>query len=234
MQLEQTLAQLRDKFGQMVPAEPTAVMEGHIEFLRTSGAVDQILERGAKAPAFTLKNQHGEDVSLADLLKRGPVVVSFTRGGWCPYCAAELRALNEAYDQFQRAGIELVVLSPQSPERAQKQATADKLEFNLLVDTDNQVGKAFGVVYTFPEDLKNVYLNVFKTDIQAVNEASVWQLPIPARFIIDGSGTIRDAKADPDYRYRPEPSEVLDIVNELGVAELGVAELGKVPGAKVA
>ena len=73
------------------------------------------------------------------------------------------------------------------------------------------------------------YLNAFKTDIPAVNEASVWQLPIPARFIIDGSGTILDAKADPDYRYRPEPSEILDIVEELGVAKPG-----DVPGAKVA
>jgi peroxiredoxin len=89
------------------------------------------------------------------------------------------------------------------------------LKFNLLVDKDNEIGKAFGVVYTFPEDLKNVYLNAFKLDIQAVNEASVWQLPIPARFVIDGNGVIRDAKANPDYRYRPEPSEVLDIVKNL-------------------
>jgi peroxiredoxin len=118
-------------------------MEHHVEFLRSSGAVDQILKPGATAPAFTLKNQHGEDVSSAELLKRGPLVVSFTRGSWCPYCSAEVRALNEAYDQFQQAGIELVVLSPQSIRRAQKQATADKLKFNLLVDTDNQVGKAF-------------------------------------------------------------------------------------------
>lgn len=163
------------------------------------------------------------------MLKRGPLVVSFTRGSWCPYCSAEVRALNEAYDHFRRAGIELVVLSPQSLHRAQKQAAADKLKFNLLVDTDNQVGKAFGVVYTFPDDLKNVYLKAFKTDIQAINEADVWQLPIPARFIIDGSGVIRDAKADPDYRYRPEPTEVLDIVNNLEVAKPR-----KAPGAKIA
>jgi peroxiredoxin len=155
--------------------------------------------------------------------------VGFTRGGWCPFCAAEVRALNEAYDQFQQVGIELVMLSPQSPDRAQKQATADQLKFNLLVDTDNRVGKAFGVVYSFPEDLKNLYLNTFKMDIRAVNEASTWQLPIPARFIIDGSGTIRDAKADPDYRYRPEPSEVLDIVKKLGVANPG-----KTPGSSIA
>jgi peroxiredoxin len=119
------------------------------------------------------------------------------------------------YDQFQQTGIELVVLSPQSFDRTQKQATTEKLKFNLLVDKDNLIGKAFGLVYTFPEDLKNVYLNVLKLDIQAVNEANGWQLPIPARFVIDRSGVIRDAKANPDYRYRPEPSEVLDIAKKV-------------------
>jgi len=215
MQLEQTLAALRDKFAKIIPDGASAIMESHIESLRKNGAVDQILKPGTKAPAFMLKNQRGEDISSVDLIKHGPLVVSFTRGSWCPFCAAEVRALNEVYEQFRQAGIELVVLSPQSPDSTQKQATAEKLKFNLLVDKDNAIGKAFGLVYTFPEDLKNVYRNVFKLDIQALNEASGWQLPIPARFVIDGSGVIRDAKADPDYRYRPEPSEVLDIAKKL-------------------
>jgi len=217
MTLEQTLSQLREKFGKMVPAGPAAVMEGHIDFLRKSGAVDQILKSGAKAPAFTLKNQNGEDISSVDLLHRGPLVVSFTRGGWCPYCAAEVRALNDLYDQYRQAGVELVVLSPQSAERAIKQATDDKLKLHLLADENNEVGKAFGVVYTFPADLKNLYLNMFKIDIQAMNGATVWQLPVPARFIIDTNGTIRDAKADPDYRYRPDPSEALAIIKNLSL-----------------
>jgi peroxiredoxin len=119
------------------------------------------------------------------------------------------------YDEFRQAGVELVVLSPQSPDRARKQATAGKLKFNLLVDKDNAIGKAFGLVYTFPEDLKNVYRDVLKLNIQAINEANCWQLPIPARFVIDGSGVIRDVKADPDYRYRPEPSEVFDIAKRV-------------------
>ena len=215
MQLEQTLAALRDKFAKIIPDGASAIMESHIESLRKNGAVDQILKPGTKAPAFMLKNQRGEDISSVDLIKHGPLVVSFTRGSWCPFCAAEVRALNEVYEQFRQAGIELVVLSPQSPDSTQKQATAEKLKFNLLVDKDNEIGKAFGLVYTFPEDLKNVYRNVFKLDIQALNEASGWQLPIPARFVIDGSGVIRDAKADPYYRYRPEPSEVLDIAKKL-------------------
>ena len=215
MQLEQTLAVLRDKFAKIIPDGASAIMESHIESLRKNGAVDQILKPGTKAPAFMLKNQRGEDISSVDLIKHGPLVVSFTRGSWCPFCAAEVRALNEVYEQFRQAGIELVVLSPQSPESARKQATAEKLKFNLLVDKDNEIGNAFGLVYTFPEDLKSVYRNVFKLDIQALNDASGWQLPIPARFVIDGSGVIRDAKADPDYRYRPEPSEVFDIAKKL-------------------
>jgi len=215
MSLEQTLAGLRDKFAKILPNGATAIMEGHIESLRKSGAVDQILKPGTKAPAFTLKNQHGEDISSVELIKHGPLVVSFTRGSWCPFCSAEAHALNEVYDEFRQAGVELVVLSPQSPDRARKQATAGKLKFNLLVDKDNAIGKAFGLVYTFPEDLKNVYRDVLKLNIQAINEANCWQLPIPARFVIDGNGVIRDVKADPDYRYRPEPSEVFDIAKRV-------------------
>jgi len=215
MQLEQTLGELRNKFAKIIPDSASAVMEGHIESLRKNGAVDQILKPGTKVPLFTLKNQHGEEISSTELLKRGPLVVSFTRGSWCPFCAAEVHALNEMYDQFKQAGLELVVLSPQSFDGTQKQATALKLKFNLLVDKDNGIGKAFGLVYTFPEDLKNVYSSIFKLDIQALNDAGSWQLPIPARFVIDGSGVIRDAKADPDYRYRPEPSELLEIAKKL-------------------
>jgi len=215
MSLAQTLAELREKFAKILPESATATMEGHIEFLRKSGAIDQILKPGAKAPTFTLKDQHDEDISSVDLIKRGPLVVSFTRGSWCPFCSAEVRALNEAYDQFRQAGIELVVLSPQSLDRTRKQAAAGKLKFSMLADADNEIAKAFGLVYTFPEDLKNIYSSVLNLDIQAINETSSWQLPIPARFFIGGDGVIRDVKADPDYRFRPEPSEVFDIAREV-------------------
>ncbi|ADV84468.1 peroxiredoxin-like family protein [Terriglobus saanensis] len=215
MSLAQTLVELRDKFAKILPESATAIMEGHIESLRKSGAVDQIIKPGAKAPTFTLINQHGEDISSVDLIKRGPLVVSFTRGSWCPFCSAEVRALNEAYDQLRQAGVELVVLSPQSLDRTRKQATAGKLKFSLLADTNNEIAKAFGLVYTFPDDLKKIYSSVLNLDIQAINEASSWQLPIPARFFIDGNGVIRDVKADPDYRFRPEPSEVFDIAREV-------------------
>jgi len=215
MQLEHKLSELRDKYAKILPESASVIMEGHIEHLNESGAVGQILQPGTKAPEFTLRNQRGEDISSVKLIKQGPLVASFTRGSWCPFCSAEVHALNEVYEQLHEAGVELVILSPQSLGRTQKQATGENLKFNLLVDQDNRIGKAFGVVYTFPDDLKNLYLNAFKLDIPAVNETTVWQLPIPARFIIDSQGIIRDATANPDYRYRPEPSELLSAVKRL-------------------
>src|SRR5471030_441671 len=101
MQLERTLAALRDKFAKIIPDSASAIMEGHMESLRKNGAIGQIPKPGAQTPAFKPKNQHGEDGSSVELIKHGPLVVSFTRGSWCPFCAAEVRALNEMYDQFQ-------------------------------------------------------------------------------------------------------------------------------------
>ena len=170
MSLRQTLAELRDNFAKILPDSATATMESHIGSLRKNGALDQILKPGVKAPPFTLKNQHDEDISSFDLIKHGPLVVSFTRGSWCPFRSAEVHALNEVYDQFRQAGIELVVLSPQSLERTRKQAKAGNLKFSLLADTNNEIATAFGLVYTFPEDLKDVYRNVEEVDVQAVNE----------------------------------------------------------------
>ena len=215
MVIEQILSQPRGTFGKMIPAELAAVIERHIDLLRKSGTVNQILKSGAKAPAFAPKNQNGKDLSTVNLLSRRPLVVSFTRGGWCPSCAAEVRALNDLYDQFQQASIELVVISPQNAGRAKKQATDDRFKLSLFLDRNNEGGKAFGVVYTFPDDLKCMYLNLFKNDIQAVNDASNWQLPTPSRFIIDMNGTIRDVKADLDYRYRPDPSEAVAVAKSL-------------------
>lgn len=84
----------------------------------------------------------------------------------------------------------------------------------MLSDTGNALGKALGLVYSFTDDLHGIY-NFFKLDIPAINEAGGWELPMPARIIAGTDGIIRDIKADPDYRSRPEPSEAIEIVKSL-------------------
>lgn len=213
--LETRLKKHRDFWGSKLTAAENETMERHIEFLRESGALNKVLKKGDQAPEFNLKNQHSEIISSIELLKKGPLAVSFYRGSWCPYCVDEIKALNHFYPEFQENEANLVVLSPQSLARTQKQADELDLQYSLLADDDNKTGKAFGLVYEFPQYLKDLYQNRFNNNIQQINEGTAWELPIPARFIIGGDGKILDVMADPDYRFRPEPAATINKIKNL-------------------
>ena len=208
------LAAMRIKFAKLLPAEASAVTNAHFEHLRAQ-AMDGVKRVGDQAPEFELFDGTGEMASSSALLSKGPLVVSFTRGSWCPYCTEEVKALNVAYDQFRALGAELVVISPQTQQRAAKQTEAMGLTFSLLSDAKNATAKEFGLAYLLPDDLKEVYLHVFKTDLSRINADSEWTLPIPARVVIDQQGVIRDIKAEPDYRFRPEPSDTVEVLRSL-------------------
>jgi len=88
------------------------------------------------------------------------------------------------------------------------------LPFEMLRDRGNQVSAKYGLVFTLPEDLRVIYLK-FGIDLAAGNGDGTWRLPIPARFVIDRSGTIRSAEADPDYTRRPEPAHTIEVLKRL-------------------
>jgi peroxiredoxin len=214
-QLETRLKKHRDFWGSKLTPAENETMERHIEFLRESGALDKVLKKGDQAPEFNLKNQNGDIIASSELLKNGPLVVSFYKGSWCPYCVEEVRALDLFYPEIKEQGADLVVLSPQSFGRTEKQAGELHLKYNLLVDDDNRTGKAFGLVYEFPQYLKDLYTERFNNNIQEINEGSAWELPIPARFVIGQDGKILDVLVDPDYRFRPEPITTLEFIKNL-------------------
>lgn len=209
------LEKLREFWGRKISPEDEQLMERHIQYLSASGALEKILKAGDVAPVFQLKNQRGEMIASSDLLKNGPLVVSFYRGSWCPYCVEEVKVLNHVYSQIRETGADLVVISPQSLTRTEKQANEIHLQYNMLVDEDNRTGKAFGLVYEFPDYLRLLYLKRFGNDIQQINEGTAWELPIPARFVIGQDGRILDVKADADYRYRPEPLETVTFLKTI-------------------
>lgn len=213
--LAHKLERLREFWGKRIAPEDEELMERHIHYLRESGAMEGILQPGDQAPAFQLSNQRNEIISSTDLLNRGPLVVSFYRGSWCPYCVEEVKVLNNVYNQIRDTGADLVVISPQQFSRTEKQANEIQLQYNMLVDVDNQTGKAFGLVYAFPDYLKQLYMKRFGNDIQQINNGSAWELPIPARFVIGRDGIILDVKADADYRYRPEPLDTVALLKRL-------------------
>ena len=211
--LASTLGALRDKYAALLKPNLTAVMDGHIEHLRATGFVKGAKNVGDRMPSFALKDRNGNTVSSDDFLKHGPLIVTFFRGTWCPYCMAELRALSEIAGDITKAGGAIVAISPQAPDR-QDAEVLDGISFPVLFDRDNAVGKQFGLVYDFPEDLKELYQNIFKNDISLQNGVSAWQLAVPARYVVSRGGTIVDAHIDPDYRYRPEPLVTLSVLKQ--------------------
>jgi peroxiredoxin len=215
MSLEAILAARRERSVGRIKPEHREKQERHIAELRTSGAVDRALKVGDPAPAFELPNTRGERVASAGLLAKGPLVVSFFRGAWCPYCVAELEALDEIVPELQRLGATLVAITPQRVERTAQLVTDKGFRFDVLTDRGSQVAESFRVGYTFPDYLRELYHDILKHDIAAHNDDVAWKLPIPARFVIDVGGIIREAHVDADYRHRPEPADSLEIVRGL-------------------
>ena len=216
MSLKEQLAEYRAGWFKRVPAERQAIMERHIAELR-NGLAKTALKAGDRAPAIVLGNAKGETVDVGALLKRGPVIVTFYRGGWCPYCNLELRAFQQVLPEIKAAGASLVAISPEKPDDTLSTAEKNALSFEVLSDVGQKVGRAFGLVYKFSDELKSAY-GGFGLDIPAKNGADEWALPISATYVIDRDGTIIYAYTDADYRDRADPADVLKALKTTAAA----------------
>jgi peroxiredoxin len=216
MSLKQQLAEYRAGWFKRVPAERQAVMERHIAGLR-DGLAKSALKTGDRAPTIVLGNARGDTIDVGALLKNGPVIVSFYRGGWCPYCNFELRAFQQILPQIEAAGAALVAISPEKPDDTLSTAEKNALSFEVLSDVGQKVGRAFGLVYDFSDELKSAYKE-FGIDIPGKNGAEDWALPISATYVIDRDGTIIYAYTDADYRDRAEPADVLEVLKKTAAA----------------
>ncbi|MCB1490219.1 MAG: AhpC/TSA family protein [Rhodobiaceae bacterium] len=177
--------------------------------LIASGAADKALKVGDRAPVFTLNDTDGTPVSSAERLAESPLVVTFYRGVWCPYCNMDLQALEEAQPQINALGAQLVTISPQVAANSRRSKRENNVTYPILSDPRNDVAAAFGLRFKLPDYLADLYRNAFKNDLAVVNGDESWTLPMPARFIIDRDGVIVYAEVNPDYTRRPDPSELL-------------------------
>lgn len=191
-----------------VPYSVIETMHRATAELIASGAAGRALKAGDKAPAFTLNDPDGHPVLSTNLLARGPLVVSFYRGVWCPYCNMELQALQAALPDFNALGASLVAISPQTAVNSRKSVRQNDLGFPILSDTHNDVAAAFGLRFAMPDYLIDLYKGL-KNDLPAFNGDPSWTLPMPGRFVIGQDGTILYAEVNPDYTKRPEPQAML-------------------------
>lgn len=191
-----------------VPHSVIEVMHRATAELIASGAADKALKAGDKAPAFTLNDPEGNPVSSADLLAKGPLVVSFYRGVWCPYCNMELQALEATLPSFRELGANLIAISPQTAVNSRKSVRQNALDFPILSDTHNDVAAKFGLRFALLDYLVELYQNL-KNDLPGFNGDDSWTLPMPGRFVIGQDGVILYAEVNPDYTRRPEPEDML-------------------------
>ena len=191
------------------------LVERHIAQLRADGSVAGALKAGDVAPPFLLLDQFGPEVSSISLLARGPLVIVFFRGTWCPYCTAELAALASAYDRIRATGADMVFITPQSARDATPYLSQHPVPFAVLVDPNAEVTESFGLAYDLPNNLRDLHRNVFQNDLSNVNAGTTWRLPIPARYVVQPDGFISSAEVSADYRYRPEPDVTISILEAL-------------------
>ena len=213
MSLQEQLKAKYEEIKKYAPNE-VAIFDADTESFISSGDAPQGLQVGDQLASFELPNQLGQTISLDELQGDSNIVISFYRGGWCPYCNIELCVLQQALPEFKSHGARLIAISPQLPDESMSTAEKNELSFPVLSDAGNKVAREFGLVFTLSEQLRPLYES-FNIDLPATNGDKSFELPIPATFIIDSDGVVKGAFVNADYKQRMDPSDIINVLKEI-------------------
>ncbi len=211
MLLNTILANLRRARGS---ADVLAAYDEFIERLDAGQVAANALKAGDRMPDFLLPSAEGRLVHSADLLAASPLLVTFFRGLWCPYCAETLDALERVLPDITAAGGTLVAMTPETGGRALAMKARHGLHYEVLADVDLAIAMAFGIVFRTPP-LYAALLRRRGTDLSQTNGNDTWFLPIPATFLVRQDGVIARSWVNIDHTKRAEPAEVLDALRGL-------------------
>lgn len=213
LELAEKLKQFKSSFDASTPTEILETINRSVSLFQRESVCDSCLMRGSDFPKFTLKNIDGQDISSDSLLAEKPLVVSFIRGGWCPYCVLEMQAWQQYYEaSFEDFNI--VAITPEIPEFACRVKQDNDISFPVLIDEKMQLAKQLGLVWLLDDDMKELLL---KWDIDILKRTcdTKFNVPVPATFVIDRNGKIQYRFIEEDYTIRAEPSEVLQVYRHL-------------------
>lgn len=225
MSLNEQIQGLIQNFRENLPLELTALLEQGAGEISGLPIIENALNVGDKAPNFRLKNYDGETRSLADYLKDGPVVLTFYRGLWCPYCNLQLAAYNSRLGDIKALGANLVAISPEGAEgykvvqnsempKEAKDTVIAAPDFDVLHDAGTTLARQYGLTFTLPEAHKNL-LGMMKVDIEKANGDDTYTFADPATYIIGTDGMIKWAFIPNNYRKRAEPDSIIEQLKKL-------------------
>jgi peroxiredoxin len=198
---------------QEVAAWNTAYEDAVAE-LNRSGFLQHAIKEGEPFPDFVLPSAEGKLVSLKSALDRGPVVISFFRGEWCPFCQLMLAALAEALPQIEAAGASLLALTPETGGFPLMIKRDNNVRFEVLSDVDCGVGLAAGIIFRMPK-LYRARLESVGINVPERHGNSAWFIPVPATFIVQQDGLIAWRFVDADFTHRAEPADIIKAVQGL-------------------
>lgn len=204
MTLSTELKAMTESVRQQVPAEVMATLEAGAATLLASGVARNVIKPGDRLPEFELPDANGIMVRSRDLLAKGPLLLTFYRGSWCPYCNLELNALQQRLPDILARGASLVAISPQTPDASLTTQMKHDLKFPVLSDAGNRIARKFGLVFALDDGLKKIY-DAFGIDLLAHNGDNSLELPVPATYLIGSDGVVLAAYVNVDYRDRLEP-----------------------------
>jgi peroxiredoxin len=207
-QLREILAERKVLIARYVPAETQAIHAQAVAELKAQHLAANSLPVGTTAPRFELQDHDGKVVSSSDLLVKGPVVLCFIRGRWCPFCVGQMEAMNLVLPEIAKAAATLIGISPQTVKQSFFMHDQHKLRFPLLSDPGNRVARQFGLTYRVPAQQEAIYRRAF-VNLPFTNGDESWELPVPATYVLDRDGTVVYASANEDYTERPEPDEIV-------------------------
>lgn len=214
---QQALAATAKFLTTALPPAAARSIEAGIARTEAAGTARHALAAGQPAPPFTLPDANGRLQILTELLEQGPVVLTFYRGNWCPYCSVQLRAYQQAQPELARHGATLVAISPQTPDFTSLTASEKELTFPVLSDADNAVARRYGLAYGVGPEVAGALRDV-GIDLADYNGTDADELPLTATFLIGTDGVIAWAQVEADFKHRPDPAALLAALARLPAA----------------
>ena len=172
------------------------------------------IQVGDALPEFRLKNATGKEVSSTELLDHGPLLITFYRGEWCPFCNLALAAMQKHLEDFKAKGVTLVAITPEIPDASLNTTEKHQLKFPVLSDVGNHYAKKLGITFQQPDSMRPVF-KAMGHDLVAYNGDDSLVVPIPASLLVDQKGVVRNTFIDPEYSRRLEPSTALEWIDAL-------------------
>lgn len=208
MSLAENLLKTNQAGRAKIGADLLTIMDRATADLKAQELANKAVKVGDDFIATTLPNAQGKAVDLAQLLEQGSLIITFYRGGWCPYCNLELKAFQALLPEIKAKGAQLIAISPEAPDNSLTTTEKNELSFEVLTDANNELAQRLGLVIELPEDLQVVYAG-FGLDVKKHNGNDKAELPMPATFVVNQAGKITYRFVNEDYTKRAEPSEVL-------------------------